>query len=269
MAEENTGTPYRGNTDSNQIPVGPVVPGHHPDLPESVALLPDHAEDPPGGPLHLPPGVPAPGTAPPRRRRGPGPPPPRTGRAPDSPGRGSFLHTDCQCILLHKVGPSRRASSSRVRAVRRAAVKMPPSSSPSRGPQVRVTVRLSACPMSRASTSPLLGGEVGKAVQPQVLSLGPGAVRQLLRHPGEPVPGVQGAPGGQLLIGAADEAQVPELVPLGAARLLPRPDQLFRGDAGLPQLVPGGQQGLEKGGPPGGPGHRRRGPPPSPALPGA
>ena len=51
----------------------------------------------------------------------------------------------------------------------------------------------------------LLGGEVGKAVQPQVLPLSPGAMGQLVRRPGEPVPGVQGRLGHQGLVGPADE----------------------------------------------------------------
>ena len=100
---------------------------------------------------------------------------------------------------------------------------------------------------------PLLGGEVGKAVQPEVHPIPPAAGTQLVRRPGEPVPGVQGGLGGEGFVLPEDEPQVPELVPLGAGDLLPRPDQQLGQDAAAFQLVRRGQQGGEKGGPPGGP----------------
>ena len=52
---------------------------------------------------------------------------------------------------------------------------------------------------------PLLGSEVGEAVQPQVHILGPRANGQLLRRAGQPVPGVQGGAGSEHLIGPADQ----------------------------------------------------------------
>ena len=100
---------------------------------------------------------------------------------------------------------------------------------------------------------PLLWGEVCKAVQPEVHTLPPAAGTQLVRRPGEPVPGVQGGLGGEGLVLPENEPQVPELVPLGAGRLLPRPDQQLGQDPAAFQLVRRSQQGGKKGGPPGGP----------------
>ena len=93
---------------------------------------------------------------------------------------------------------------------------------------------------------PLLGSEVGKAVQPQVHPLGPGVLLQLFRRPGQPVPGVQGRPGGHGLIGPADQPQVPQLLPLRAGELAPSLEQQLRLDAAALQLVRRGQQALQK-----------------------
>ena len=96
----------------------------------------------------------------------------------------------------------------------------------------------------------LLGSEVGKAVQPQVGSLGPGAVPQLLRRPGQPVPGVQGHLGSEGIVSPADQGQVPQLLSLRSLRLAARPLQVCRGDPAALQLVYSGDQAAEERGPP-------------------
>ena len=101
---------------------------------------------------------------------------------------------------------------------------------------------------------PLLGGEVGEAVQPQVHILGPGAGGELLRRAGQPIPGVQGGAGSEGLVGPADEPQIPQLVPLGPFHLLPRLEEQLRLDTAAFQLVHRGQQVFQKGGTAGGPG---------------
>ena len=101
---------------------------------------------------------------------------------------------------------------------------------------------------------PLLGGEIGEAVQPQVHVLGPGAGRELLRRAGQPVPWVQGGAGSEGLVGPADEPQIPQLVPLGPFHLLPRLEEQLRLDTAAFQLVHRGQQVFQKGRTPGGPG---------------
>ena len=93
---------------------------------------------------------------------------------------------------------------------------------------------------------PLLGGEVGEAVQPQVHPLGPGVLLQLFRRPGQPVPGVQGRPGCHGLIGPADQPQIPQLLPLRAGELMPCLEQQLRLDAAALQLVRRGQQALQE-----------------------
>ena len=109
-------------------------------------------------------------------------------------------------------------------------------------------------PQQQAQQLELLGGKVGKAVQPDVRARRPGRFVQPVRRPGQPVPGVPGDLGGQRVVSPADQAQIPQLVPVGAFGLLSRPAQLLRGDAAAFQLVQGGQQGGEKGRLAGGPG---------------
>ena len=99
----------------------------------------------------------------------------------------------------------------------------------------------------------LLGGEVGKAVQPYLLALRPPAGPQLVRRPGQPVPGVQGGLVCQSLVLPQDQAQVLELVPLRTGGRPPRLDKQLWRDAAAFQLVRRGQQRGEEGGPLGGP----------------
>ena len=101
---------------------------------------------------------------------------------------------------------------------------------------------------------PLLGGEIGEAVQPQVHVLGPGAGREFLRRAGQPVPWVQGSAGSEGLVGPTDETQIPQFVPLRTFHLLPRLEEQLRLDTAAFQLVHRGQQVFQKGGTAGGPG---------------
>ena len=96
--------------------------------------------------------------------------------------------------------------------------------------------------------APLLGGEVGEAVQVDVPPLRPAALRQRRRQPGEPVPGIGPLPEGQRLIGPADKGQVGKLVPGLSPGLPGHFPQLFRGNsAGLALVHRGGQPGEELG----------------------
>ena len=52
---------------------------------------------------------------------------------------------------------------------------------------------------------PLLGGKVSETVDIEVLPFTEGAVPQLFRQTGEPVPGIQAAPCGHGLAGSEDE----------------------------------------------------------------
>ena len=96
----------------------------------------------------------------------------------------------------------------------------------------------------------LLGSKVGEAVQPQVPPRCPGAVLQLLRRPGQPVPGVQGHLGSEGIVSPADQGQVPQLLSLRSLRLTARPLQVCRGDPAALQLVYSGDQAAEERGPP-------------------
>ena len=93
---------------------------------------------------------------------------------------------------------------------------------------------------------PLLGRKVGKAVHIHVHAAGVSSLFQPLRQPGEPVPGVGGGPGGQGVVGPEDEPQVPQLLPLPAPGLLPRPGQGRRSDLILLALVQCGQQASQE-----------------------
>ena len=103
-------------------------------------------------------------------------------------------------------------------------------------------------PQQGGEHRPLLGGEVGEGVQVEVLPRRPVLPGERLRQPGQPVPGVGPLAGGHGLVGAVDEREVPQLVPLPAAALLPRGPELLRGDAAGLELVHRGQQAGEKGG---------------------
>ncbi len=108
--------------------------------------------------------------------------------------------------------------------MRRAGEKIPaPPSSSSRLSQVRATVTESACPSSVREHLPLLGREVGEAVQVEVPARRPVLPGERLGQPGQPVPGVGPLAGGQGLVGAVDEREVPQLVPLRRLRPPPPP----------------------------------------------
>ena len=105
---------------------------------------------------------------------------------------------------------------------------------------------------------PLLGGEVGEAVQVDVLVLEEGVALEFVGQTGEPVPGVQAAPGGHGLVGPEDQPQVPELFPVQALGLLPHLGQLGPGDAAAFQLVHGGDKAGQEFRLPGGHGVHRQ-----------
>ena len=46
-----------GENALDQVPIGPIVPGHHADIPKAQALVPGQAQGAGGGPLHLRPGA--------------------------------------------------------------------------------------------------------------------------------------------------------------------------------------------------------------------
>ena len=245
--------PIPGEHRLHQIPVGPVVSGHHADLPEAVPLLPGQAADAGGGPLHLSPGV-----APPEQLHRPA-----AGAAlgrlrgkqlPLTADQGGVLSgavTDKVFYFIANARPAGQADQ--------LGGGFPGGGKDARPPLVLLQAvtgegnrQAGRLGHELLQHQPLLGREVGEAVQPQVLAPGPGAVFQLVRRPGKPVPGVQGAAGGEGLILPAEEPQVPELLPLRPGGGLPRLHQGLRGDAGAFQLVHRGQEGLKEGGPAGG-----------------
>ena len=100
---------------------------------------------------------------------------------------------------------------------------------------------------------PLLGGEVGEAVQVDILPHGVGGRLQVVAEFAHPVPGVQARPQEPGLVGGVQQAQVQELIPGGAALHLPG---LGVQGGGIhliaAQLIEQVQQLLQKGGLPGG-----------------
>ena len=222
----------------DQVPIGPVVPGHHPDVPKAQATVPGQAQGAGGGPLHL-----RPGARGPEQLHRPG-----LGNGPDilvaeqglfQMFQGVRLCTVIADKVFHLTGNA-LAGGQPQQPCRRE----PGGRKDARAPLVLLQVvagqghrHLVGLTQQMAQHLLLLGSEVGEAVQPQVLPPGPGAAGQLVRRPGEPVSGVQGRLGHQGLVGPADEPQVGELVPAGALGLLPRPDKLLRAHPAAFQLV--------------------------------
>ena len=235
--------------------VGGKIPGHHPDVPVAVPLLPHQLPDAGGRPLHLGAG----GGGLEQLHRAPAGEAlrlPVGKQGPLQPPQGWGLLLACSVKDLNFTGypllPGQAAQGGGGAPGGREDAGAPlvllqVVAGEGDGEGLRLLHQL---PEHRL----LLGGEVGKAVQPHLRPPGPGALLQLLRRAGEPVPGVQGGAGGQGLVGGADEPQVPQLVPLVPAGPLRRLEQVLRPDTAALQLVQGGQQLLQKGGPPGGAG---------------
>ena len=243
-----------GKDGLHQVTVGPVIPSHHTDVPKAEPFLPHQAENPGSGPLHL--GSKAPGLEEPHR-------PPSLQRLLRLGTKQTYLQVLERWILsgavvykvFHFTGnpfffcqpqQGRGGLAGGRKNALAPIVLLQVVAGEGDGHVLRLGHQL-------PKHLSLLGGEVSEAVQPQVLALGPGAPGQLVRHPGQPVPGVQGYLGRQGVVGTANEPQVPQLLPLRASGILAGSNEEGGRHAAAFQLVHGGQQRLEKGRPPGGP----------------
>ena len=102
-------------------------------------------------------------------------------------------------------------------------------------------------PQDRLQHLPLLGVEIGEAVQEHVLAEDVAGVPQRLAELGHPVPGVKAGAVQPGLVGPVQQAQVQQLVPAGPLDLPGLALQQLRGHVVAPQLVEEVQQLLEKG----------------------
>ena len=228
------------------LPIRVHRPGRHHNVPVANPALPDQGPNLPGGPSHLLPGrgqlmdhyttVPGAGIG----GHGMG----KKRLLQMAQGRGPLPFPGGQSFLLH-------------RTAHLGSQPLDPSQSfPRRGKD-----RLLPSPLSIGQRQchgvglaeefrqhqTLLGGKVGKPIQIHVLTLEKGKPPQLFRQTGQPVPGVQRAPGGHGLIGTKNQAQVSELLTVQSLGLLSHLGQLLPCDTVALQLVQGGQQTGQKG----------------------
>ena len=98
----------------------------------------------------------------------------------------------------------------------------------------------------------LLGGEVGEAVDVDILIQGVAGFLQAVPELGHIVPGVQARAEEAGLIGGVEKAEVPELIMGGPGDGLGLLVEGFRGDLVAPELVEEVQKLAEEGGLPGG-----------------
>ena len=227
--------------------------GGHRDVPEAVSLLPDQAENPGCGPFHL----------------GVGGGSLKESKAP--PVASGLARAQGEELLLHRLegraplpSPLQHLGIGGNSPLPGQAEELP-GGAPGRGKESALSVPLlqgitgeghrhrPGLPEQDGEHLALLGGEVGKAVQIEVLSLGPAAPLQGGDQPGEAVPGVGPLLLGEGLIGPEDQGDVPELVPLAPAGLLPGlPEGLGR-DAAALELIHRGEEPRQKGRLAGGP----------------
>ena len=205
-AAEEHGDAVPGEHRLDQGAVALHASGAHGDVPEAIALLPHQAEDLRGRPLHL--GVGGIGG-----EQGEGVPLPRPGggrggkELPLQVGQGGLLGPGLAGAHHDFLGNAPLLGQP----------EQLPGGAAGRGEDPRAPFVLLQVVAGQGHGDgaglgqqgpdhlPLLGGEVGEAVQIEVLPRRPVLPGEHLRQPGQPVPGVGPLPGGEGLIGAVDQ----------------------------------------------------------------